>query len=290
MKKRRSARSSDSLLDQKPFRRIYETNIIGLSLSGLDGRFLYCNDETLRIIGYDRHDLEAGAINWKVLTPLEHLPKDLAAVREMQAVGHCAPFEKEYIRKDGNRVPVLVAFSLVKEGLAFGTIADLTTQRELLRRRSSGDSSLGLAVIDAVHKMNNQLAVILMNAELALSVAGANEQLKAHLTEVIQFAKRGKEVNDALADQAKASKPTKKTWSKRSRVYKCKTRLGVFTIAPDLSYPRRWALSLGVRILGSYATPVLAADAVVNRRTGFAAWDALEHSRAPGDLSRWEPV
>jgi len=72
--------------------------------------------------------------------------------------------------------------------------------------------------------------------------------------------------------------------------YKCKTRLGVFTIAPDLSHPKEWALLIGTKILGSYATPVLAADAVLNRKTGLADWDAVEQIGIRDDLNRWEPV
>src|SRR3954465_6907104 len=122
MKKLQLVHSEESPLTQEAFRRIYETNVVGLSLSDLDGGFLYANDETLRIIGYSRSDLETGRINWKALTPLEHLPKDMAAVRELVTVGHCAPFKKEYLRKDGSRVPVLVAFSLVNKHHAFGAI------------------------------------------------------------------------------------------------------------------------------------------------------------------------
>lgn len=290
MKRRRPKYSSNSLLDQEPFRRIYETNVVGLSLSTLDGRFLHANDETLRIIGYKRSDLEAGRLNWKVLTPLEDLAKDAVAIKEMQAVGHCAPFKKDYIRKDGSRVPVLVAFALVQENLAFGTIVDVSGERDLLAYRASPDSSLGLAVFNAVHKTNNQLNAVLMNAEMALAKCTDDERMSGHLKEIVESTKATVEVLKTLAEHAKAPTPADKVWSKRNRVYKCKTQIGVFTIAPDIAKPKSWALSIGAKILGSYASPMAAADALVGRKTGYLAWDTGEHANTPENLSGWEPV
>jgi PAS domain S-box-containing protein len=197
---------SRSLLQQEPFRRIYETNLVGLSLSDLDGSFIHANDEALRIIGYERSELEAGKISWRALTPVEHLPKDLKAVREMHEVGHCTPFEKEYMRKDGTRVPVLVAFSIVKGDLAFGTIIELTTQKEMLEQQSApGRSPLSASVLEAAHDSNNHLSVILMNAELALARTG-DDRVKDHLTQILRRAERLKEINQALASAHKAAK------------------------------------------------------------------------------------
>jgi len=72
------------------------------------------NDAFLAIVGYDREDLLAGRLHWPDLTPPEYAPLDELAHEEGLRFGACTPFEKELLRKDGTRVPVLVATAVLK--------------------------------------------------------------------------------------------------------------------------------------------------------------------------------
>ena len=72
------------------------------------------NDAFLKIVGYSREDLLAGRLNWPDLTPPEFIPMDELAYEEGLRFGACTPYEKELIRKDGRRVPVLVATAVLK--------------------------------------------------------------------------------------------------------------------------------------------------------------------------------
>ena len=56
----------------------------------------------------------AGRLHWPDLTPPEYLALDELAHEEGLRFGACTPFEKELIRKDGTRVPVLVATAVLK--------------------------------------------------------------------------------------------------------------------------------------------------------------------------------
>ncbi len=85
-----------------------ESNIVGI-VSGEFDRVTEASDEFLRTVGYSREDLEAGQLHWLDITPPEHLPLDERAHEEGLRYGACTPFEKEYLRKDGTRVRVLVA-------------------------------------------------------------------------------------------------------------------------------------------------------------------------------------
>jgi formate hydrogenlyase transcriptional activator len=60
------------------------------------------------MVGYHRDDLVGGHLHWSDLTPAEYLPLDERAHEECLRYGACTPFEKEYLRKDGTRVRVLV--------------------------------------------------------------------------------------------------------------------------------------------------------------------------------------
>ena len=83
-------------------------------VSGEFDRVPEANDAFLKMIGYSREDLAAGSINWPELTPPEYAPLDELAHEEGLRFGACTPFEKELIRKDGSRIPVLVATAVLK--------------------------------------------------------------------------------------------------------------------------------------------------------------------------------
>src|ERR1700676_1285693 len=65
------------------------------------------------MVGYSREDLVAGRMYWPDLTPAEYLHLEEEAHEEGLRYGACTPFEKEYVRKDGTRVSVLVAVAVV---------------------------------------------------------------------------------------------------------------------------------------------------------------------------------
>jgi PAS domain S-box-containing protein len=113
-------------------RRLVDANIVGILIWDIDGRILEANDAFLRIVGYDREDLASGRIRWTDLTPPEWLEVDVRErVPELKATGSLQPFEKEYFRKDGSRVPVLIGVTSFEEtgnqGVAF--LLDLTGRK-----------------------------------------------------------------------------------------------------------------------------------------------------------------
>lgn len=90
-----------------------ESAIAGI-VSGEFDRIPEVNDAFLELVGYSREDLLAGRLNWPDLTPPEYAPLDELAHEEGLRFGACTPFEKELLRKDGTRVPVLVATAVLK--------------------------------------------------------------------------------------------------------------------------------------------------------------------------------
>lgn len=112
-------------------RRLVDSNIIGVIVANFDGTLVEVNDAFLAVIGYSREDVFNGLLPWREITPTEHLPLDEQALREAKERGACTPYEKEYIRKDGTRVPVLIGFAIVEHSpeqyIAF--VLDLTQQK-----------------------------------------------------------------------------------------------------------------------------------------------------------------
>jgi PAS domain S-box-containing protein len=131
-------RAEDALHDKEArLRALFRSDVVGVLFGDVDGRVLEANDELLRIVGRPREDLASGRLRWDEITPPEHLPADAASVAEAKARGSCTPYEKEYLRPDGSRVPVLVGYVLLgeerRESVAF--ILDISGRKAAERQR-----------------------------------------------------------------------------------------------------------------------------------------------------------
>lgn len=113
------------------FRRVSESNMIGIMFWDLSGMVTAANDAFLDLIGYTREDLIAGKIRWDDITRPELKHLDDEAIDEMRIKGACTPFEKQFIRKDGSRIPLLFGAALL-EGSQQQTVCfalDLTKRK-----------------------------------------------------------------------------------------------------------------------------------------------------------------
>ena len=125
-------------------RRFVEANIIGIFVGISKGRIIEANEAFLRMVGYDR---EGSPLRVACAGPV--LPRRTACERrthlaEPKATGTVQPCEREYLRKDGSRVPVLMGSTLFEEsgneGLAF--VLDLTERKRAERAARLGAEAL----------------------------------------------------------------------------------------------------------------------------------------------------
>ncbi len=139
------------------FRRFVDSNIIGIALVDLEGNIREANDALLELLGYTREDLIAGRMQWTTMTPPEYQARDVQAGEEELATGTFMPFEKEYVAKDGKRVPVLTGGTRLRQvgssPLAITFVLDLTARKELERQK---DLFLGMTG----HELKTPLAVL----------------------------------------------------------------------------------------------------------------------------------
>ena len=96
------------------FRRLSESNMIGIMFWDMKGKITEANDAFLEMLGYTREDLLAGRIHWDQVTHTEKISVDEEAFAEMRDTGVCKPFEREFIRKDGTRTKLLFGAALLE--------------------------------------------------------------------------------------------------------------------------------------------------------------------------------
>ncbi|QEH38459.1 Sensor histidine kinase TmoS [Aquisphaera giovannonii] len=113
------------------FRAVVESDMVGIGFWRSDGTITDANDTLLRMLGYGREDVAAGAVRYPDITPPEYRQADDRAVAEIAASGGCTPFEKEYVRRDGGRIPVLIGAACLPDDPDRGPFfaLDITAQK-----------------------------------------------------------------------------------------------------------------------------------------------------------------
>jgi PAS domain S-box-containing protein len=108
--------------------------MVGTLFWDLNGRIIDANDGFLRMVGYTRQELANGVVGWYTLTPPEYRHLDEQAIAQLKATGVDTPYEKEFLRKDGCRVPIIVGAAMLDEleGVAF--VLDITERKKAERR------------------------------------------------------------------------------------------------------------------------------------------------------------
>src|SRR5262249_58445845 len=147
-------------------------------------------DAFLALVGYSREELASGRMPWPELTPAEWRSVDEQRFAELRATGRSAPVEKEYERKDGRRVPVLVGSALFEgqqdAGVSF--VLDLTERKvaEEALRQTQADlahvarlTTLGELTASIAHEINQPLGAIANNASACLRWLAAHNLARA---------------------------------------------------------------------------------------------------------------
>jgi PAS domain S-box-containing protein len=210
-------------------RRLVDSNVIGIVMWDLDGRLLDANDAFLRMLQYERDDLDAG-LRWFDLTPPEwqevHARSEL---EELQTTGTMQAREKEYFRKDGSRVPVLIGAAAFEgqpnQGVAY--ILDLTNlkraeeaARESERRyrqvqaelaHANRVATMGQITGSIAHEVNQPITAAVVRAQAALRWLGHDppdlEEVRQALAQVVRNGTRAGEVVGRIRDLIKKMPP-----------------------------------------------------------------------------------
>jgi PAS domain S-box-containing protein len=128
---------------QERFQCLMDANLVGVVVANASGDILDANDYYLGLLGGTRAELVAGTVRWLDLTPPEWLDADRQAITELDARGVATPYEKEYLRRDGSRVGVLIADAILPgpDRQILGIVLDITERKRAeaeIRRLNTG--------------------------------------------------------------------------------------------------------------------------------------------------------
>ena len=206
---------------ESKFRVLFESNMVPLAYWHADGRIMDANDAYLNLIQFSREELKAGLVRWASLTPAEYLGLDERALAELASGRDSSmPYEKEYVLRNGTRVPVFVSWSLLPShndrGVAFAI--DLTERKRSEQRlRESREeaqrlqqdlshvgrvSTMGELTASLAHELHQPLTAILTNAQAAQRLIAAKNldltELGEILADIVADDQRAGEVIDRL--------------------------------------------------------------------------------------------
>jgi PAS domain S-box-containing protein len=210
-------------------RRLVDSNIVGIVISDLCGPIVEANDAFLDMLGYTRDDLVSGRIQWTELTPAEWQAASDRAVAQIQATGSCDVFEKAYFRKDGSRVPVLVAGAAIEQTESVAFILDLTE-----RKRAEADAreseqryqqvqtelahanrvaTMGQLAASIAHEVKQPIAAVVTNAQAGLGWLSAQppnlEKARRTFGYIVNDGMRARDVVDRIRGLIKNAPPRK---------------------------------------------------------------------------------
>lgn len=165
------------------FRRLFESDILGIIFADTTAYIHEANDAFLQMVGYSRSDLP---LRWDTqLTPPEYWPQTQEATAQLRETGKVRPYEKEYIRKDGSRVPVLLGGAVLEgtPGHLIAFVLDMTERNRMRQMLVQTEklASIGLLSAGVAHEINNPLAYVANNlAVLERDLPGLMELLDSY--------------------------------------------------------------------------------------------------------------
>jgi len=173
---------------------MFRENLVGNMTWRLrDGQVTSANDAFLDIVKYTQAELAAGRVSWRELTPPQYLESDREKVDELLRTRRHPPYEKEYLRSDGTRAPVLVSSALFPdsddEGISY--VVDLTPVkaaerriRDLLDEVTAASRAKDEFIATLAHELRNPLAPI-RNAVQILRARGPTDESLGRQRDVI---------------------------------------------------------------------------------------------------------
>jgi len=194
---------------------------IGVVIATARGGILQANEYYLNILGCTREELLSDQVDWRRMTPPEWLPADERALRQLQERGICDTYEKEYLRRDGSRVPVLITDVMMpgKSGDILAFVMDITERKRAEEALQGAHDTLARQMVERTrelrekevmlkeihHRVKNNLQVISSLVSLQAASSG-DEAMREGLRDVTYRVRSMALVHEKLYQSANLSR------------------------------------------------------------------------------------
>lgn len=177
------------------YKAIFDSNTIGICIIDAEGKIHEVNDRFLNMLGYSRRAVE-GKMLWDAITPLQYRKTDKAKLKSLLRSEEARPWEKEYIRKDGKRTPVLVGLVKIPgpEDLFVKFAIDTTQEHNLLQLNQAKDEFISLAS----HQLRTPATGV--KQFLGMLLQGFVEELSSRHKDLLQLAYESNERQIQIID------------------------------------------------------------------------------------------
>ena len=158
--------------EQARLQRLLDANLFGVTIATPEG-VISANDAFLDIIGISREEFVQHGTDWRKITAPELLPDNMARLKTLRDTGICPAFEKEYVRKDGTRIPVLIGGTLLDREPFRWIAFTLDLSKQKAREEQTRNLSRELA-----HRTKNLIAVVQAIAHHLAQRSGSVEEFE----------------------------------------------------------------------------------------------------------------
>jgi PAS domain S-box-containing protein len=169
---------------ERRIRVFFESDMLGMLFWDMDGNITDANEKFLQMVGYSREDFISGGISWWQMSPLEYRFLDEFALNELKNTGIDTPYEKEFIRRDGSRIPILIGAAMLDqkrhEGVAF--VLDITAQKRAEQELKKINETLEQKVADRTKVAEDRAAQL---QSLAIELLEAEDRERRRISELL---------------------------------------------------------------------------------------------------------
>jgi two-component system, cell cycle sensor histidine kinase and response regulator CckA len=227
----RSRKIAESALleSEAKLRAVIESGMFGILFWNADGSITDANDAYLSMLGYTRAELVESKLDWKAITPPESRERDEDAMRQVLQTGLCQPFEKEFFKKSGERILVLLGAALLdgekKSGVAF--VLDQTDRKQLQQQLQQAHKmeAVGQLAAGIAHDFNNILMGISSYAELLHDTCVRDPKALRYSEQIIAASSRAAQLVEKLLVFSRKNIPSPSVMEICNAVQKCEPML-----------------------------------------------------------------
>ncbi len=191
-------------INERKFRSLVESNILGMAVADLDGRIYDINDWFVHLLGYSKDELLSESFNWSQLVPPDNQEALGQVMKNILSTGAMPPSEGEYLRKDGSHVPILAAATLLdrERRLMLGVILDISEQKAAERRKQEFLSMVSHELRTPLTSIMGLIELVLMQIDLRpRSLPPEAEGLLGQIEKMLKRADRQVEIETRLVEE-----------------------------------------------------------------------------------------